>query len=62
MLKNKLSLDINEVGVANLRVSGHHLVISFADGNIKMFDLKRRYNHNNGYLIILVIYFIESPS
>ena len=44
MLKNKLSLDINEVGVANLRVSGHHLVISFADGNIKMFDLKRRYN------------------
>ncbi|XP_019862804.1 PREDICTED: uncharacterized protein LOC109591524, partial [Amphimedon queenslandica] len=42
VLKNKLSLDINEVGVANLRVSGHHLVISFADGNFKVFDLKRR--------------------
>uniref|UniRef100_A0A1X7VDW0 Anaphase-promoting complex subunit 4 WD40 domain-containing protein n=1 Tax=Amphimedon queenslandica TaxID=400682 RepID=A0A1X7VDW0_AMPQE len=42
VLKNKLSLDINEVGGANLRVSGHHLVISFADGNFKVFDLKRR--------------------
>ena len=31
------------MGLVNLRLSGHYLVVSVADGIIKMFDLKRRY-------------------